>query len=261
MKTHVDEKGSPYDIENRVDLSLLPEKSWIKHIYKAIDLLKEGSTRSITAQLISEQTGIEAKDLDTVITAAVKVIEDEYCKKSDTVIGLHVTRYDRDIKEILNRNFNRYSEAVKVKMKIGAYLDLLNILYSKEKLLQLHNKKVVFRLNQKKTTVVREVTPKYDISNLTLQEKIDFLELINKSKKTSSELAGVILKDRTKENVTIDIDHEDVTETNVEKIKQIAPEEEKVIPASPPILDITEKIKQRLLEKQAEALREVGSKM
>ena len=142
----------------------------------------------------------------------------------------------------------------------SSYYTILDLMFHKEKILQLHNKKVTFKINQINNTIIRQKKPKYNLSLLTFEEKIKFLELIEKMKRNNDEIHGVKLKDKKEEQEQIQ-EAEVVEETNVEKIENFeTPKvEEKVMGDA--LNDAFERLRQNLQKVASEEFKNVGSKI
>lgn len=159
------------------------------------------------------------------ITEAKRIIKDQYQKDLNSVVGVHSKRYELEIQRLL-----RYvpSSAIYEKSRmqtIENYLNLLDVIQHKEKLYGLHNKSINILINNQLNVQIN--ISKFDLSKLEMAEKIELLNLIEKSKKTESEVFGIIkASDNKNENIT-NIDFEEVIPEpiNIESINQtnIAP--------------------------------------
>lgn len=268
-KTHVDEKGSPFYVENRVDVDELGDKSWIKLVYKAIDYFKEGRPREVIVQQLKEETGgkiAEDSIRSVIVSKASQIIAEEYEKNDEYVLGLHLSRYNQQIKELYTKITklpeNKVMKPWEIQEAInGCYYNIMDIMHHKERLLQLHNKKVVVRINQINNTLIREKKQKWDLSNLTLEERIDFLYLISKSKKSSYEISGVIKNiDRDQDGNEIE-DAIIISETSLDKITQTTKRKEIEIIPNIALYDTFEKLREAFAKKARLEFEKAGTKI
>ena len=120
----------------------------------------------------------------TVITDiaknAKKTIETAYCIERDYVIGQHLERYNQEILDLL--------EGVKDeqdwKMFAMHFENLLGALNQKEELLGFHSRrfKVIIQNVYKNIEVKKKNVLDFKLDNLTLEEKIDLMNLLDKAK-------------------------------------------------------------------------------
>lgn len=266
-KTHVDEKGSPFYLENRIDISELGEKSWIKWVYKAIDYFKQGIPREVIVQNLKEESKISEDSIrSSILSKASQIISEEFEKNDEYVLGLHLERYQKEIKNLYLKipkleKRKDLGDWKKQEMINSCYFEILDIMFHKERLLQLHNKKVVVRINQINNTIIRERKNKWNLSNLTLSERVDFLNLVQKSKKNQFELHGVTQNVEESVDTQVIEDAIIVEENPLEKIKQVTvlPEQE-IIPGVA-LLDTFEKLKKAFEEKARLEFEKAGTKI
>lgn len=264
---HSKEKGSPFYEENRVEGERIDDSKYLKWCYKAIDLFKEGVSRELIVDMLSEEakgkiTWDEVNNV--VVVRARQIISLEYEKNDKFVLGLHLQRYSDEIAKQY-KNITKLAKNTKVKVWIrdqmiaGCYYTILDLMFHKEKILQLHNKKVTLKINQINNTVIRQKKPKFDLSKLTFEEKVKFLEYIEKMKRSNDEVFGVKLKKKEGEGDQIQ-EAEIVEEVNVEKIENFeTPREEEKIEGNA-LNDAFEKLKQSLQKVAVEEFKRVGSK-
>lgn len=265
---HSKEKGSPFYEENRVGEDRLNDSKYLKWCYKAIDLFKEGVSREHIVEIITKEAKgkiTEEEVSSVVVVRARQIISLEFEKNDKFVLGLHLQRYNNEIKtqyeKIVKLEKNKKLKVWEKEQEIASsYYTILDLMFHKEKILQLHNKKVTFKINQINNTIIRQKKPKYNLSLLTFEEKIKFLELIEKMKRNNDEIHGVKLKDKKEEQEQIQ-EAEVVEETNVEKIENFeTPKvEEKVMGDA--LNDAFERLRQNLQKVASEEFKNVGSKI
>ena len=238
----------------------------LKTLYQIIDLLKSGLTKSLVQEIIlnSEDNKFVAEYISELIIEASKEISEQYVTKNDQLIGLHLGRYNRKIKELFNKDFSSYDLAIQRKIKSAVFLDLLETLHQKEKLLQLHSKQTIVRFNQRNSININEIASKFNLEQLDHEEKVRLLELLLKTKlKDGEDTVSVILN--KKETSITDILFEEIGETptnvNLSKVEQIINIEEQVIEKKYTSLeDIKRKLSQALEKVAREELIKAGSK-
>lgn len=266
---HIGETGSAFYEENRTPLSDLPEKSWVKHVYKAIDLFKEGLPREAISEMLINSTGLsEGAVRDTIVSKAALIIGEEYSKKQSDVVGLHLERYNQEIRSLKHKvkvGYKNYKAEIRIKLQIAAYFSIMDLMLAKEKLLGIHSKKFVFKFNQKNTTIVRGKTDKWDLTQLTPDERREFLELVMKSKRTSNEVYGVIINNNVTTTTTEpyeEAEYEEILDgpVNVDKIQQKIPLPEKDETPNLAIIDVRTKLQLALERKAKEEFQRAGSK-
>lgn len=266
---HSNEKGSPFYEENRVSGEDLNDSIYLKWCYRAIDLFKQGVTRQLVVEtLLEESKGKLSYERinDIVVTRARQIISLEYEKNDKFVIGLHLQRYKKEISSFHSKiakveKSKKYLSHIKLQMIASHYYSILDIMFHIERLLQLHNKKVILRVNQINNTFIQKEKSKFNLSTLTFEEKKDFLELLLKSKKTDNEMYGVKLTEKLLNSTEEIQDVEIIEETNVSKIKEVIPDQEEQREEGLALLDAFEKLKHTLQKKAEEEFKRVGGKV
>lgn len=258
------EKGNPYNEENRVDAKLIEGDLRVQTIYRILDWYKEGLMRATIIEQLKEEGQFSESVIDDLLYESSSIIYEQFSSESTEVIGLHLKRYDRQIKSLFNKDYNRIALKIRFKVKSMAYFSILETLYQKEKLLNLHSKQTIIRFNQRNNINIpnpeADKKESFDISTLTLEEKVDFLKLIEKCSPRNINNLGVILRPKEiKEEETVDIEHEEVV--NIEQIEQVNVEGKDVFTEKPPltIIDVKERLRQALEIKAKEAFKEAGS--
>lgn len=238
---------------------------------------QEAKTKLIAYRKEKKQS-INPQLIDRIIGEVSRNLRDEYGKDKNHVMALHIERYNHDIINILSleNHIEKAKEADelgeqyefpdgfdfgKTKMRlINRYFDALSTILQKEKVLQMHSNgflvSIVNNLN-----IEKKEKKQYDLSKLTFEQKIDFLNLLLKSKKNDFEVGSVILRSPDVQQKTIDIVHEVIEEgVNIDKIKH-----EEQPPAIPmqtgtAIYDVNQKLAETLKKRAEEAYRNAGSK-
>jgi len=264
---HTAEKGTPFYAENRVDVEKLPKKSQIKTVYRAIDLLKEGKSRQKTKEQLEWEgfnKTLDEDKLEEFIDIAADIIATEFLKKDEVVIGIHIERYNEELKrlqKLLDGNFPGVPVSVRIASIISTYSSMMDVMYQKEGLLQLHSKNTVIKVNQQNNIIHRTRKEKFDFSILSFDEKVELLNLITKTTMSDSEISGVILNTGKKDEVVIDIEHEEVKELNIDKIKQEVPPVPEAELSMLAIFELKEKMKKVMEQRAKEEFKKSGGKI
>jgi hypothetical protein len=223
----------------------------------AVDSFRDGnSEQEIGRELKITYTLLSDANIQLVLHKASKHIGEQFSRESGSVVALHVTRYDEEIKRAMNNTYEGLSDEDfedqgptdimkwRRKMRIDALNQALDIMLQKERALQLHHKDTQVKIFNKLNAKVKEKKIMFDLKTLTLEEKIDFLNLIQRAKKSESEVMSIIMSQSKNEEVE-DISYEDVINSNIDKIKNLP-----IVPikvkAQKGLDDITKKIHQRL---------------
>lgn len=238
-------------------------------VYQAIDRIKSGMSIDACRELICEEINPNTKRpyherfADEVALTANRLIKQDYDIQRSEVISIHTQRYDKEIDELLHFVAPWYIEEdyKREEAKNIAYMNCLGVLHQKEELLGMHRKAFRLIINNEETTVIRNTKPNIDLSRLTLEEKVELNQLMEKSRRTEDEIGGVILRSE-QAKVIEDVEHEVVEEKlNIDRMENKQPKEI-VQPhlENMALLSIQEKMRLALRKKAKEELERVGSK-
>lgn len=236
------------------------KETWSVYV---IDLFKKGlSDDEIKEHLIS-QHDMSVHSVNNYLSSARTILRNDFAKDRETIIGLHLRRYDKDINNLISiqPRTNNWNKAIEI--KTNAYLQLIELMTQKEKLLGFHSKKFNIQINNEVNVTVVIKPNKYDLSLLTFSEKIELMALLDKAKITGHEVEGIIPNPNKIVAKTIDIDYTDVTNeplniTQIEKVGELTkqlPEQTQTA-----IYDARAKLQQALKLKAQEAFQRAGSK-
>lgn len=270
--TRVKKNGNPLNFElNKDKLEATKKKRWV---LEAIDLMKTGySNAYIREHIMTNKEGaVSVAYIDSILSIANNEIVNSQFSKSEEIIPLHINRYNRQIKRLLETKdgddllANADDEVVidpetyyKLRdKKIRAFSDCLDTMKLKEELLQFHHKDFVINYNLEEEVKIKDSPLKINLDKLTLEEQVELYQLIKKARKSENELAQIILNTTTSE-VIEDITHEEVVEKP--NIDQIKIEEKEVEIKKLPItsVDPTIRLKEALARVAAKKLREAGA--
>lgn len=218
----------------------------------------------IAIYLINEGNNITI--VRSVLELAHFVLRNSYSFDKTDIISEHIGKYNKEIKRLREYVPIAENHFIQMQMQSQAYLDLFDVMLAKEKLVGLHMKKTNIKLNNNTNVSVKKKESSFDLSKLTLQEKIEFLNLLSKAELNENEINPIILrKDPTKESVVEDIDFEEIKEKenvpNVSKIETIVPEKPIEIKEwEDPMIQIEEKIRENLRKKAEEEFKKIKQK-
>lgn len=226
-------------------------------IKSAASYFREGFSEQKSADLVkSNYPQLTQQNVQLVLYKASNQIAEQFVKDRKSIVAIHVRRYDQEVKGVLEWMDNEEYEEVDPRFQTKTVLNKLECavdsLIAKERVLQIHNKETQVRIFNKLNAKVKKVM--FDLSPLSLQEKIELLNLMSKAKKSDLELMGVVLRetDNKVQSEEIQDAEFEVVNTNINQIKRVN-EEEVVIERVPKkkVTDLTDLIK-KTLEKQAE---------
>lgn len=229
----------------------------------------------IAEQLLEGYKDLKSENIQFILNRASANIASEYARDRSTVVSLHVKRYNKDATKLLekieNGEFDKLDTYKKRLKLIEVYDQVLEIIFAKEKVLQLHAKDTQIRVFNRLNAKIREKKVSYDLSQLSNPEKIELLSLLRRTKRTDDELQSVILRPKEDKQVTEDIEHEIVKERpNVRDIKKT---NLPVLPPTPHPIDemrrkkglsseeVMRKIQETLTERATEELKKKGAKI
>lgn len=228
------------------------------------DYLDQGYMQSYIIDHFTKQK-VEERRVRQALDKLVKQIEDEYTKMIDSTLGLHLERYDKEIDQLMEIDFDSgeyddYPAPALYNLKVQTYLTVQQAMYQKERLLGVHNKKFTLKVIQRNKFIKKpDIISNWNLSTLITEEKMELLELIKKCKKNQNELFGVILKTDKKQEVEITEDVEYTEEKrNVDSIKLIdnkKPEKAKNLD------DVKERMKKAFTRKARAAFFEAGGQV
>lgn len=192
-------------MNTELDLIPRPKKNKeYKALYDiAVNSFRNGLSKEEIYIILSEDSRkITDEQLLLVINDAKKFIDDEYTKDREYMVSSHVARYNKDIEKLFNIDVSNVNKWKAKEMKNYAYFNLLETLHQKEKVLGLHTKNIQISINNKYNTKVVERKKSFDLSQLTLEEKIEFWQLLQKTKRTEDEISAIIENDDNVEDIS-----------------------------------------------------------
>lgn len=228
--------------------------------------LRAGYSEQKVSELIQKHyERFTPPNVQYVLHQASQLIANQYSRDRKNVIALHLRRYNQELEELksffIDQEYENIPSKFRVNVQLGKLGSWIEVLNAKERVLQLHAKETQVKIYNKLNTKVKEKKVSFDLSKLTLQEKIDFLSLIQKSKRTQNELMGIVSSAPVTQQQVEDIEHEVVETANVEAIKQTnLPKPQKAITPRETLDDLTDKLKQTLLKKAEEEFKKAGAK-
>lgn len=229
----------------------------------ATDQLRDGYAEQwIVTTLQEAHSLLTPENIQFILQRASLEIANEHARDRGSIISLHVKRYDIELRKALaEKHLSVQLPHIRRKMRIDTLQTALDIMFAKERVLQIHAKDTQIKIFNKLNAKIREKKIAYDLSLLTLPEKIEFLNLMMKAKRSQSELFSVQLKGAEKV-ITEDIEHVEVkTEDNITKIEQfnlpvpyVEPKPEKTIDT------VTNKLRAALAARAAKDFKSKGAK-
>lgn len=215
-----------------------------------IEQMKQGlSDEEIVDELKKTKTTDSALKY---LSAARQVLKAEHSKKRKLVVATHLRRYDRDITRLRYFEPQTDSYSIYIERKTNALWKMMDTMHQKEKLLGMHSKSFKIAINNTTNVNVKEVKSNFNLNALTIEEKIDFLNLIDKCKTgniiITDEKGDKKLIENNKEDNIEDAEYE-IVEDNINFIKVVENKKEEPIKEKSVLTSIEDKIKKALLEK------------
>lgn len=141
-------------------------------------ILKGESVLIIKESLKTE--GWKESTILKCLTVSYKRLEAQVQKDIPITIATHIERYE----SIYAKSLGKARTAKHFLIANYSYLDAIESLFRKERVLGLHMKRTNIQVNNTKNKLVVEtpIEKKYDFSKLTLEEKIEIRNLIAKTK-------------------------------------------------------------------------------
>lgn len=223
--------------------------------------MREGvSEKKIVDVLLAENSSFSPENIQFIIHRASLEVADEYSRDRGSIIGLHVRRYNTDLKkELAEKHLDIELPHIRRQFRLQTLQTCIDIMFAKERVLQIHAKETQVKIFNKLNAKIKERKIAYDLSVLTLQEKIDFLSIVTKAKRSVDEVFSVKMSGKVE---TVDVEAE-VTTVQNENIKLIAQtnvqQPETVIPQKT-MNDVFEKMRKALERRAQKELEEKGAK-
>lgn len=211
-----------------LETGLILPTDWYKQfsdirIKPILKWFKEGKTDTEVLFLIMEIFKVKESSAQTYLKSAKSCFKQELILERKFNIIQHVKRYDIDILKLSQYEPKTNSYAQTIQLKTEAYLDMLNLLQKKERVLGFHKRAQSIKIKNNININITKVERSFDFSSMTMEEKMNLYKLIEKTKITDEE--RYILKPNPNKTVdqVIDIEHEEIieTESNAAKIEHI----------------------------------------
>lgn len=144
-------------------------------------IIKGDSVLEIKESLAVE--GWTDNSIKRALTGAYKKLQSKVEKEAVVTIALHIKRYET----IYARSLEKARKAKHFMLANYSYLDVIEALFRKERVLGFHLKRTNIQVNntKNKVSVIKEqpiIESKYDFTKLALAEKIEIRQLLQKVK-------------------------------------------------------------------------------
>lgn len=135
-----------------------------------IALLLEGKSNKEIISLMSPKYRIKPSFVTSLIYTCRRIIQERKNYEVDTLISLHISRYENIYKKLY---------------EIGSYTHSMNALKAKEILLGMHKDGFHMRVDSGEITTLQlqSISSDYDVKKLNEEQQTRFNELLNKARK------------------------------------------------------------------------------
>lgn len=156
--------------------------SHVNQTKKIIELFREGLTdKEILYKVLQDNPNLKETSAQVYLDSARASYKQEFILTRRFNIIQHVKRYDRDIFTLANFEPRTSSYAKYQFEKTKAYLDMINLLQKKEKVLGFHRKSVQLKIKNTVNIAITKVERSFDFTNLTWEEKLELYHLTEKA--------------------------------------------------------------------------------
>lgn len=226
-----------------------------------VRLLKTGHTEGEATDIFLSRDFSSTAILELLAEAKSEITKD-FAKDREYIVGQHVKRYDRDIQRLLHYMPRTSNPQKAVELKSNAYLRMIDTMGQKEKLLGYHAKSFNIKVTNEQVITVKEKKKKYNLDVLTLDEKIELLRLISKSKRSEDEQYGIVFNTDAVKTEEVKFVQISSTPKVIDNINQILPIHVDKVPPSRPFVTLQsaqDKLKQALIDQAKKAYKQAGS--
>lgn len=228
-----------------------------------VDMFKKGLSDDEIKHHLMLEKGMSIHSAIGYMSTGRAILRNDFIKDRETTIGLHLRRYDKDIQNLISIQPRTSNFAKATEIKTLAYLQLIELMGQKEKLLGFHSKSFNIKINNEVNVKVIQKPSRYDLSQLSFDEKIELMNLLHKAKILDSDAVGIIPNPKKNLETIQDIEYIDVTDEsiNISKIEKIGEEKKFEQPVSIlPMIDAKAKLAQALRERAKKVFIDAGSK-
>lgn len=248
------------------------EKSiYLKYVDRAREMLMKGIDPAAVIEVIREQRKTEhniitsTTALDQIIYTATVDIKFDYAKDRQSIVALHLARYNENISALFNAHIDTAVENSKeVERKMNGLYLLMDTMIGKERVLGIHKKSFKLQINNEvEVEKQRKEREQLNIDNLTFQEQLELLELIEIAKLTDFEMVSVKLRQEEVSQKSEAFEEAEVIEEtlNIDLIARPKPKAFSKAKQQPKRLtDVTRKLKQSSANEAKKAFKKAKQK-
>lgn len=201
-----------------------------KKTRQIIEWFREGLTdKEIFIKILQENPKLKESSATVYLNSARASFKEEFILDRRFNIIQHVKRYDKDIL-FLSRFEPKTSSYAKYQLeKTQAYLDMINLLQKKERVLGFHKKSNKIKIKNNFNITIPKTIKSFDFSELSFDEKLELYNFILMCKTDPNEKLTLTpnKQKQLRESIeTIDVEHEEIIEEDI-NIDSITEKEEK----------------------------------
>lgn len=228
------------------------------------------------AEIISQEPDLKDSAFNKLLMRAYAKVRNKLHRDREYIFQLHLQRYEELYKramDMTDKSMIELDERKHVGPILSKIGDAMKTLKYKEELVGLHDKSLVLEVTTDETTVVQSNIDAYkgsgyDLSKLSLQEKVELLQLLNEARVTPVEgIRQTMIKKVTVTTVSsgesetndkpIDIAYEEMPEKVIDKLQQTSDDEKEMYIESLIIEDLVDRtVKTKSLEELHESIDE-----
>lgn len=176
---------------NNVPISIMED--YKNYIQIAIDLMRAKKSRIEIISYFNENFKISPKILKKSIAQAGHEIKKEFELERNFLLDIHLLRYEEIFFDNFNIDVSHIPPGYQKAIKSEHYATALDTLFQKEKLLGIHTKNFKAKFNN--INILEQKDLDYDLSKLTMVEKLEVIELLEKAKNIEKLNRPIIVDD------------------------------------------------------------------
>lgn len=242
------------------ELAIVPAKNLYKQaIDFAADSFRNGQSEQYVAEsLLEANPKFGPENISFILHQGSLQIASEHARDRTSIVSLHVRRYNMEIEKIEKTNWLEHPPLYRRQAEIDGLLSMLEVMFCKEKVLQIHSKETQVKIFNRLNAKIHERKVSFDVSKLSFAEQLELLTLVSKTKK-QEELFSV-KKGEGMQNIE-DAEVIEITNNNVSQIINVNERKPEVEPEPEVTINsVKQKIADALRKRAQEDFERAGAK-